>query len=90
MRVRVAYSPEYRWVRDRLDSLAVRALEEVEAGIAADPELGLHRRQIGEWFYDLHGLQGDLIVRYRRLSPEAIEFSEVRDMRNPRLIAPGS
>lgn len=85
MRVRVAYSPEYRSVRNRLDSLARRALEEVEDAIAEDPAVGQHRQQIGEWIFDYHGLQGDLIVRYRWVNPEAIEFSALKDMRNPDL-----
>lgn len=85
MRVRVAYSAEYRWVRDRLDALARRALEEVESGIADDPSLGPYRQQIGEWIFDYHGLRGDLIVRYRWLNDGAIEFSGLKDMRNPEL-----
>lgn len=85
MRVRVTYSLEYRSVRDRLDSLARRALEEVEDAIADDPEVGPHRQRIGDWIFDYHGLKGDLIVRYRWLNPEAIEFSGLKDMRNPDL-----
>lgn len=82
MRVRVVLSPEYRSVRSRLDSLAKRALEQVEDDIAADPQLGPLRRAIGEWIYDFHGLQGDLIVVYRWLSAEAIEFVALKDMRD--------
>jgi len=85
MRVRVAYAREYRSVRDRLDPLARRALEEIEDSIAENPEVGPYRRQIGDWIFDFHGLQGDLIVRYRWLNPEAIEFSGLKDMRNPNL-----
>jgi hypothetical protein len=83
--VRVVYSPEYQSVRERLDPLARRALEEIEDAIADDPAVGPHRQQIGESIFDYHGLQGDLIVRYHYLSPEAIEFSGLKDMRNPNL-----
>ena len=89
MRVRVAYSKEYQSVRNRLDSLARRALQEVEDGIADDPEVGPYRQQIGEWIFDYHALQGDLIVRYRWLNDEAIEFSGLKDMRNPDLYSGG-
>jgi hypothetical protein len=85
MRVRVAYSQEYLSVRNRLDPIARRALEIVEDGIAQDPEVGPYRQQIGDWIFDFHGLQGDLIIRYRWVNPEAIEFSALKDMRNPDL-----
>jgi hypothetical protein len=84
--VRVSYSQEYLRVRNLLDSLAKRALEEVEDGIAFDPAVGLNRRQIADAaIFDYHGLQGDLIVRYRRVSSEAVEFEALKDLRNPDL-----
>lgn len=85
MRVRVRYLREYLRVRDQLDSLALRALEQIEDDIAEDPELGPHRRQIGDSIYDFHGLQGDLIVQYRRVDLERVEFQRLRDQRNPNL-----
>jgi hypothetical protein len=86
MPVRVMYSLEYRRVRMRLDSLARRALEEIEDAIADDPELGPHRQQIADGaIFDYHGLQGDLVVRYRRLRPDLVEFEALKDLRNPDL-----
>jgi hypothetical protein len=86
MPVRVSYSPSYLRVRNQLDSLAVRALEEVEDGIAFDPAVGPHRQQIPDGsIFDYHGLQGDLIVRYRPLGAEAVQFEALRDLRNPDL-----
>lgn len=86
MPVRVIYSPEYLRVRNQLDSLAVRALEEVEDGIALDPSLGPNRQQIRDGaIFDYHGLQGDLIVRYRTLTAEVVEFEALKDLRNPDL-----
>jgi len=86
MPVRVIYSPEYLRVRNQLDSLAVRALEEVEDTIAFDPAPGPNRQQIRDGaIIDYHGLQGDLIVRYRRLKAEVVEFEVLKDLRNPDL-----
>lgn len=84
MPVRVIYSAEYLRVRNRLDSLAVRALEEVEDAIAFDPAVGRNRQQISDGaIFDYHGLQGDLIVRYRLLNPAVVEFEALKDLRNP-------
>jgi len=86
MPVRVIYSREYLRVRNQLDSLAVRALEEVEDGIAFDPLVGPNRQQIRDGaIFDYHGLQGDLIVRYRILNAEGVEFEALKDLRNPDL-----
>lgn len=86
MPVRVMYSPDYLRVRTRLDSLAVRALEEVEDAIAFDPAVGPSRQQIRDGaIFDYHRLQGDLIVRYRRLNAEVVEFEALKDLRNPDL-----
>ena len=86
MPVRVVYAREYLRVRDQLDSLAVRALEEVENEIALDPAIGSHRQQIRDGaIFDYHGLQGDLIVRYRNLTTEVVEFERLKDLRNPDL-----
>lgn len=86
MPVRVIYSQEYRRVRTRLDALAKRALEEIEDAIAQDPEQGPHRQQIADGaIVDYHGLQGDLVVRYRLLSVEVVEFEALKDLRNPDL-----
>lgn len=84
MPVRVIYSTEYLRVRNQLDSLAVRALEEVEDAIAFDPVVGSNRQQISDGaIFDYHGLQGDLIVRYRMLNTEVVEFEALKDLRNP-------
>ena len=84
MPVRVIYSTEYLRVRNQLDSLAVRALEEVEDAIAFDPAVGRNRQQINDGaIFDYHGLQGDLIVRYRTLNTEVVEFEALKDLRNP-------
>lgn len=86
MPVRVTYSLEYLRVRNRLDSLAVRALEGVEDAIAFDPAVGPNRQQIRDGaIFDYDGLQGDLIVRYRRLSAQVVEFEALKDLRNPDL-----
>ena len=85
MRARVVYSQEYLSVRHQLDSLARRALEEIEDAIAEDPDIGPYRQQIGDAIYDYHGLKGELIVRYRRVSLEVVEFAALKDMRNPDL-----
>ena len=82
MTLGVRYSPEYQRVRDQLDPLARRALEQIEDDIAADPELGPYRRPIGDSIADFHGLQGDLIVVYRRLGDDLVEFRQLRDQRN--------
>jgi hypothetical protein len=84
--VRVSYSQKYLRVRNQLDALARRALEEVEDGIAFDPLVGPGRQQIADGaIFDYHGLQGDLIVRYPLLSSEAVELEALKDLRNPDL-----
>ena len=86
MRVRVLYATAYLRVREQLDSLAVRALEAVEDAIAFDPAVGPYRQQISDGaIFDYHGLQGDLIVRYRVLNTEVVEFEALKDLRNPHL-----
>jgi len=86
MPVRVIYAKEYLRVRDQLDALARRALEEVEEAIALDLGVGLHRQQIRDGaIFDYSGLQGDLLVRYRRLIPDVVEFEAMKDLRNPDL-----
>ncbi len=84
MPVRVIYSPEYLRVRNQLDPLAVRALGEVEDNIAFDPAVKSNRQQIRDGaIIDYHGLRGDLIVRYRQLKAEVVEFEALKDLRNP-------
>jgi len=86
MPIRLRYSPEYRRVRSLLDPLAMRALEQVEDDIAFDPSIGPYRQQTSDGaIFDYHGMQGDLIVRYRRLSAESVEFEALRDLRSPDL-----
>jgi len=86
MPVRVRYSREYMRVREKLDPLAVLALEIVEDEIARDPGIGHHRRQIRDGaIFDYSGGEGDILVRYRRISPEVVEFEKVKDLRNPDL-----
>jgi hypothetical protein len=80
------YSLEYQRVRSQLDSLARRALEQVEEDIAFDPTVGPHRQQTSDGaVFDYHGLRGDLIVRYRRLAADLVEFEALKDLRNPDL-----
>jgi len=86
MPVRVRYSPEYLRVRGKLDRLAMRALEVVEDAIAFDPVVGPYRQQINDGaVFDYHGLQGDLIVRYRILDADLVVLEAVQDLHNPHL-----
>lgn len=84
MPVRVRYAQEYLRVREKLDRLAILALEIVEDEIARDPDVGHHRRQIRDGaVFDYSAGEGDILVRYRRIGPNLVEFEKVKDLRNP-------
>jgi hypothetical protein len=80
MPARVVYLPTYRSMRATLSRATRLALDIVEQEIANDPSPGHHRRELSDGAIIDYSAQ-ELLVRYRRLSEDVVEFERVLDLR---------
>jgi hypothetical protein len=78
--MRVVYSPQYRSVRSSLSQATRLALDIAEREIVNDPSPGHHRRELSDGAFVDYSVE-DLLIRYRQLAPDVIEFERVLDLR---------
>jgi hypothetical protein len=81
VRLRAVYAPRYQTERGKLSRATRTALDFVEEQILDDPGPRHHRRELSDGAVVDFSAQ-DLLVRYRRLSAEAVEFERVLDLRS--------
>ena len=81
MPIRVVYSPQYRSESESLSRALRLALEFAEQEIADDPSLGHHRRELSDGAIVDYSVE-DLLIRYRRLAVDVIEFERLLDLRS--------
>lgn len=81
MPVRVVYSAQYRSMRESLSRGTRLALAFAEEEIAKDPRPGHHRREVSDGAIVDYSA-GDLLIRYRRLADDVVEFERVLDLRS--------
>ena len=78
--MRVVYSRQYRTARATLSPATRWVLNFAEEEIANDPSLGYRRRQLDDGSIIDFSAE-DLVIRYRLLSDEVVEFERVIDLR---------
>lgn len=78
--MRVVYSPQYQSVRKSLSRATRLALNYAEDEIAKDPSPGPRRRELADGAMVDFSVE-DVLIRYRMLSDEVIEFQRVIDLR---------
>ncbi len=78
--MRVVYSPQYRSVRENLTAATQLALAIAEDEIAKDPSLGHRRRELRDGAIIDYSVE-DVLIRYRLLSDEVVEFQRAIDLR---------
>lgn len=79
--MRAVYAPRYQSERRKLSRATRTALDFVEDQIVDDPSPRHHRRELSDGAIVDFSAQ-DLLVRYRRLSDEVVEFERVLDLRS--------
>jgi hypothetical protein len=80
--MRVVYSPQYRFVRESLSPATRLALDFAEDEIANDPSPRHRRRELEDGTVVDFSVE-DVVIQYRRLSDEVVEFERVIDLRAP-------
>ncbi len=80
MPMRVVYSPQYRSVREQLPRVVRLALDFAEDEIAKDPSPGHRRRELSDGAIVDYSVE-DVLIRYRLLGDEVVEFQRVIDLR---------
>ena len=81
MPARVVYSPSYRSARETLSRATRLALDIAEEEIARDPTPGHHRRELSDGAVVDYSAE-DILIRYRRLGDDVVEFERVIDLRS--------
>lgn len=81
MPARVVYSPIYRSARETLSRATRLALDIAEGEIARDPSPGHHRRELADGAIVDYSAE-DLLIRYRRIGDDVVEFERVLDFRS--------
>jgi len=81
MPVRVVYSPTYQTTRAGLSRATRLALDIAEREIANDPSPGHHRRELSDGAIVDYSAE-DILIRYRRLAEDVVEFERVLDLRS--------
>ena len=81
MRMRAVYAPRYQSERGKLSRATRTALDFVEDMILDNPSPRHHRRELSDGAVVDFSAQ-DLLVRYRRLSEDVVEFERVLDLRS--------
>jgi hypothetical protein len=74
------YSPQYQSERKSLSRATRLAVGFGEAEIAADPSPGPRRRELSDGAMVDFSVE-DVLIRYRILSEEVVEFQRVLDLR---------
>lgn len=78
--MRVVYSPQYRSVRESLSRATRLALDFAEDEIAKDPSPGHRRRELADGAIVDYSVE-DVLIRFRLLSDDVVEFQRVIDLR---------
>lgn len=81
MPARVVYSLRYQSTREALSRATRLALDIAEEEIAKDPSPGHHRRELSDGAVVDYSVE-DLLIRYRRLSDDVVEFERFLDLRS--------
>lgn len=81
VRMRAVYAPRYQSERGKLSRATRTALDFVEDEILDDPGPRHHRRELSDGAIVDFSAE-DLLVRYRRLSYDVVEFERLVDLRS--------